>query len=234
MTEITIDRKGLESELDVKRELSPQQITAIRKGVELGRILRDEHPEIKELYKLQGLSLTKISEELQIELEYGTSFRVAVSGVWYSLIGHKRGFKIEPYEGLIIDEEELRQLGQDHKVKNYYMLGKKLGEKHGQRTYEERRGIHALTSKEKSAIARQSAIARGVTPYKEGELRDAYTLSQNPHYQYSDGKHKGKPIWQKIMDYINANNHNGEPVRTNAESMRAALVPYKKGYKKFT
>lgn len=253
MAEIPINRRSLGSELYFEgNRLTPEQITAIKLSIELGKILRDEHPEIKNLYTIQNLSQPDIAKKLNVQEEYLiVGDNVAARGVGKALTGHRGGFGIEPYTGLITNEEELRQLKLEHIMKysrqtiqreyeegiGIFALsteerraaGRKGAEKGavkgGKKTYEEGKGVHALSMEEKIEAGRKGAIARGLYPYSSAEIFEAYKLSSDPKYQNKKGRNRG-PMWQKIMEYLNLTYHGGEPVRDKVSSISARIRDY--------
>ena len=95
------------------KELSTEQFGAITRGIELGRTLQKDHPEIAVIYGYHPQ--TDISKMLDIQSEYGVSDEVARAGVHRAINGHEEGFGIESYVGLISDEEERERIGREHK-----------------------------------------------------------------------------------------------------------------------
>ena len=94
-------------------DLSPDQYSAIRRTIELGRTLTKERPEIAELYR-KGNSLPTIMEELDIQSNYNVGENVAFNGVYRAITGHGGGFGLNSYEGLIPNPEEREILGKEH------------------------------------------------------------------------------------------------------------------------
>ena len=91
-------------------ELTNEQFTAIRRSIDLGRTLREDIPEIAELYR-KGNYLSTIAEELDIRSRYGVTDNVAMFGVHHAISGHDGSFNLDSYVRLIPDEEERRELG---------------------------------------------------------------------------------------------------------------------------
>ena len=80
------------------KELSNKQFGAITRGIELGRTLQKDHPEIAVIYGYHPQR--DIPKMLDIQSEYGVSDDVAVNGVRYAINGHEGSFGIESYVGL--------------------------------------------------------------------------------------------------------------------------------------
>ena len=191
------------------KELSNEQFGAITRGIELGRTLQKEHPEIAVMYGYY--SQTDIPKMLDIQSEYGVSDNVARSGVHYAINGHEEGFGIESYVGLITDEEELKRLEEGRKVQ--------CGRKGGRKTYEERLGIHGRTAEQMSEdgrkAGRKGAIAQGKTPWSDEEKEFAYLLSQEQEYQHPNGSNNpGKSNNELIAFALNIEYHGCKEVRS--------------------
>ena len=171
-----------------------EQFGAIRRGIELGRTLQKEHPEIADIYGYY--SQRDIPKMLEIQSEYGVGDNVAVNGVRYAIIGHEEGFGIESYVGLM-DKEEREWIGREHNVQNgqtAYEQGlgvhaqtleekKEIGLIGGQTTYEQGVGVHGRTAEQHSEDGRNGVIATGKTLWTDEEKEFAYRLSQEQEYQ---------------------------------------------------
>lgn len=179
--------KFLETTQSTAKILRPEQVRAIARGIKLGRILRQDHPEIVDLYRL-GYTLPKIIEELDINLKYGVSYCVAWLGVRLTITGHNGGFKIDPYDGLIKDDERIR-IGKEHHLKN--------SRKVGRRSYEEKKGVHGRTSKQHSEDGRKGGHKSGTMLYKEKRGFFARTPEQWSEDSKRGGCKGGRKVYEE-------------------------------------
>ena len=198
--------------------LSNEQFGAIARGIKLGRTLKEDHPEIADIYGYYFQADIPIM--LEIQSKYGVSDSVALRGVHYSIKGHKEGFGIEGYVGLITDEEELKRLGREHMVQG--------GQKGGQTTYEQGIGVHGRTAEQKSEDRLKATIARGQTPWTDEEREFAYMLSQEQEYQHPKGSNNpGKPNNELIAFALNIEYHDCNEVRST-QAVNVQLSNYRK------
>lgn len=207
-------------------KLRPEQLAAIKKGITLGKTLQKDHPEIADLYR-QNHVLSKITEVLNIQEEYGVGYHVAWSGVQNALSGQDGSFGINSYNGLL-EESERIMIGKKNFQENarnnalrLYTEGKgifgrtpeqmtqdsrKGGKIAGRKTYEEKKGIFGRTpkqhSKDSKIAGQKSAIARGFTLWTEDERSLAYQLSQQPEYKWGKGRNEGKTNMKKISQEL--------------------------------
>jgi len=180
-------------------KLAPEQITAIKKEVLLGRELQVLYPEIAEDYR-KGMTHKEIVEKYNITGQFGVDEEFAKNTVGYSIRGILRAmFDLKPYSGLITDKEELERLAQDHNIEG------------GRKTYEQGKGIHGMSEEERIEASRKggkiSAILRGQILWTEIEEQIALEL----HQEIGKGV-CGKNI--KIAEIINQEFHKGKKVRT--------------------
>lgn len=171
-------------------ELTPKQITAMRRGIILGRVLQKDHPEIVEMYK-RGYTLSKIIDELNIQLNYRVSDRVSRSSVHYAIAGYDGGFEIEAYEGLV-NREERKRIRREHIIENNRKsYEKKIGmyaltseekrearSKGGCETFKKRKGIHAQTLEERRKTSSKGGLIGGHKLYNDGRGIHAQTLEE--------------------------------------------------------
>ena len=185
--------------------LSREQVGAIRQSIKLGRTLQEDHPEIAVIYGYY--SQRDIPEMLDIQSRYSVSDSVALNGVHRAIVGHKEGFGIEGYVGLITDEEEREWIGREHMIQN--------GQKGGLETHKQGIGVHGRTAKQMSEDALKSTIARGRTPWTDEEKEFAYMLSQKQEYQHPNGsKNPGKSNNELIAIALNIKYHDCNEVRS--------------------
>lgn len=128
--------------MDEDKQLTAQQIAAIRKAYELARQLQAEHPEIAKLYRT-GRHQRSIVSEIRITEKYGVTADVARVAIGAALRGHNPFFELEGLEGLL-SPEECEQLEVTHQVEG------------GQETYQQGRGIHTETPQFRAERARES------------------------------------------------------------------------------
>lgn len=194
-------------------KLDRKQRGAIFVGFELGRLLKNIHPEIANLYR-EGKSIYQIVEGLKIQSKHQVTIDVAVTGVKKAISGHDGSLNIKAYTGLIPSKEERNDLAGEHKRKSA------LGEVNN------KIGMYAWTSEElRRHNTKNSPLgirAKGQTPWiKKGgqidenlfcsvsEIDFAYMLSQNPNYRlgpYTKSK--------KVAENINELYHKGKKIRT--------------------
>ena len=179
------------------KELTPKQYGAIRRSIILGRTLQNNHPEIADFYR-SGYTLNQIVNNLNIKNIYGVSDSIAWSGVRNAIAGNN-GFltmNIDGYEGLINDEERER-LGMEHMLEGAILAG--------QKTHEERKGIHSLSSEErekigrkayKTSLAKRSSEQRSEDAYKGG--KKTYEQKKGIHAQTMEQrKELGRKLYEE-------------------------------------
>ena len=216
---------NLESNNSDGRNLSQRQCAAIKRSIDFGRILVEEHPEIADLYK-RGNTQEKIAEMLDLKSKYGHSNSVTRVGVLKALSGYEGGFGLSEYEGLIPDSEERSQLALEHMVE------------FGFKTLREKTGVFGRTSEKRTEDAIKSVVSRGQTPWKKqgdhlgneiycaiDELDYAHHLAQQPEFQ-EKGKMKRNKVKQ-IANELNKSYHQGELVRT-PDTITTMLLEHKK------
>ncbi len=232
---------SLENMMEPTGELSSEQIGAIKRSIEIGSLLVNDHPEIAELYR-GGMTHSGIAENLDVG-NYGASDKVAVTSIYYAIKGHAGGFGTESYDGLISDLDELTRLEHEHYAEYGRMGGRKsaelgkgihainpeTGERYvvegGRKLAELGKGIHGLTPEQRLEYGRIAALARGQTPWGEEETGYAHLLSLEPEFQHQKGPHKGKGDYKTIAQVLNEDYHNGEDVR-NANAVKRNLSKY--------
>ena len=173
-------------------KLRPEQLAAIKTGINLGRTLQKDHPKIANLYR-QNRTLPKIAEELNIQEEYGVGYNVASNGVQKAISGHDGSFGIDSYNGLMEEGEKI-MISKKNVQEAFRNIFKK--------SYREKTGIFGRTSKQHSEDgkkgAQRAAIARGFTLWTEDEISLAYQLSQQSAYKWGKGSHEGKTNIKRI------------------------------------
>lgn len=229
------------------KNLSQKQIGAIKKSLEIGRRLTQEHPEIAKLYKC-GYSQPEIVSYLDLAKKYHTTnviARVSVSHALRGYDGHLEQILDDQYNGLL-DDNELDLLLQEHnsaggskggkaslqKRRNdksgiHGLSSKQLkdnGIKGGQKCYDEKIGIHSLSRKERQSNSKKGTIALGFVNWTDKENAYLKSLVSDEKYQYHKGRHFGKPNYPKITQELNQVFHEGKIVRTENSVRRAAYL----------
>jgi len=211
-----------------KDENQNRNYEAIRETILTGRIIKTKFPEIKRLYR-EGASHKNIAEYL---INKGFEQPYLTRAISRAIKGHKKGYEVKPYKGLIEDKRELEEISREHRIN----AGKKL--------YENRQGCHGLSIKELKAAAKKSrevyreniatgrtvpAIfnlsrksvlkavkSRGFVPWEtsytpSGELEEDYAIRMTQSDKYQN---KGRIQWTAIAGELNSLVHEGEEVRT--------------------
>jgi len=238
------------------KELTKKQITAIKRSINLGRILQNDFPEIAGLYR-KGTFLPQIAEILNIQIKYEVSENVANEGVRRAIVGYKGDSKIENYIGLIPDKESKR-IGIEHKVSTGRKLHKEKmgihgktteqkkedGKKGGRKSYEKKLGVHALTTEQLRGLGHKlHQEKRGIhakTPEQMSEdgRKSAIARGLTPWtdeekefaYQLSlnpDYHYGSKVSGKLISSELNIKYHDGNEIRVSS-SVHNFLYRYKK------
>lgn len=155
-------------ELQISRDLTPEQFGAIKRSIELGRILQEEHPEIAESYR-NGCFVREIVEELDICNKYNVTQRVAENGILRALTGCEGYSGVEGYEGFLSTEER-EQLAKEHRIE--------CSKSVGLRNFEEGIGLAGMTQEQRYAAAKKAGSAsyksgKGATGLSKGKLSEA-------------------------------------------------------------
>ena len=179
-----------------------EQLFAIRKAGELGKRLQEDFPEIVDKYR-NGRTMPKISLEYCIQELYDASRNVALNAVRYALVGYD--FDGISYPGLIEDDEELRNIGLEHKRES------------GKANYERGLGVHGRTAEQKSENSRKG----GEAAYEMGKGIHGRTAEQMSEHGRKGGEaayEMGKGIHGRTAEQMS------EHGRKNA--MARGFVPW--------
>jgi len=252
--------------------LNGDQMSAIRRGLNLGRALQKDHPEISTMYK--DHTLPEISDRLSVSSKYGINETIAVIAVYNALRGHYEDFGVSPYEGLL-SKEEINRIGKEHQRNNGrktrdekigifgrtnderledckkggYKMGGIRGqetyetgvgiyartpEQHsddsvigGNKSYEEKLGVHGMSAEQRVEAGRKSAASRGQISWTDGEIEHAYKLSLTSEYMHQSGRHNGRACNELIALELNKQFHDSEAVRTE-DTVYKSLYRHKK------
>ncbi len=219
--------------LSPRGKLTESQIAAILRSAKLGRTLQQEHPEIEQLYR-NGHSLKEISEQLNLEENYGLKSSSSISATRFALAGvQKRYFENMPqYEGLIEYDEfqKIARLHLEESAKNIPQEAREralinsldallerreeIGRIGGNVTRDKKKGVHAMSSHELSSAGKKAARSRGQIPYSLEEDLSIYEMKESSDFQYSaEDKHRGQPNWSTIASQLNQLYHNSQDIR---------------------
>ena len=226
---------------NAKKTVTRRQMSAISRGIERGKEIRDSLAAIADDYRA-GMTLSEIVSKYNIMNKFEIDNEdVAGKAVKYALSGYD-GTSIslhnEHYEGLMT-QEEYSKISARHQVDSRIRVGKRLyeegnglfsiprekkrqmGIRHGKNQYSQKKGIHALDIEQKRENGRKGAAARGYVAWDHYETVVAYALSILPEYQRS-----GNANNTKVAEALNAIFHNEEPVR-NSRRVSAHLCDYR-------
>jgi general stress protein YciG len=107
---------------------------------------------------------------------------------------------------------------------------REIGRKGGHTTHEQGLGIYARTPEQMSIDGTKggqaSAKSKGLVPFGEDELNDAYQLSQLPEYQKREYQ-KNRINNELLAQELNRKYHEGKPIRTN-RVVRNVLTKFRK------
>jgi len=196
-----------------------KRLNAIHLSNRMATKIARDLPQIMEDYK-QGHSLTKILNKYSLESTYGLVRSVARSALSKALTM------------LIENEEERKELNLNHKAncgysnliqgKGIFSLSeerkKEASQKAGNIAFKMKKGIHALSSEERSRfgklhyklglgkmsnekraiMSRKSTISRGYVPWEDGERLYFMTLCGNSDFFHNNGSYKGHPNYKAI------------------------------------
>jgi len=129
------------------RKLKDKQLGAINLILKLGRTLQSECSEIVEEYR-GGLFVSEIVKKYDIEGTYEVNHWIAMGAVGIALRGHHNNFGVKSYEGLLEKDEAER-----------------LATEHIRAAREKGLGVHAMTTKQRKRIGRDT-LRRGIVNIK--------------------------------------------------------------------
>lgn len=205
-----------------KTDLERSQTVVMKTIRELGLQLQHDLPEIADDYR-RGKMIPEIVELYGIVHKYGVdgeyvNEEFAESLVQVALRGHRGGFGITPYEGLIDEEEQKEHL------RRYSSLFHAPG---GRKTLELKVGIHGRTPAQRKKDLRAAMLAKGIVPWKPKEIMTAHVLSKNPKYRFQKGLNGGKMNTRLVARELNERYHHGGVVRT-IDSVISALCRFRR------
>lgn len=222
-------------------ELDPSQVAGIQFSVMLGHQLKEQHPEIADLYR-RGKSLTELEQYLQLVTRFGIKPKTAQAALRYAICGYDGTLDVarhDAYLGLIPDPNERREIAKAHNRDSSRIQGLKnkenkvgffsitteerreIGRKSGLKQYREGIGIHAQTPEDHRRQGVWLATSQGHVPFSDEELQCLMDLATNPRFQRETQIHA-----QNISRELNRRFHEGSPVR-NGRSVSKAFYRHK-------
>lgn len=182
-------------------DISPNQMSAIKLGISLGKKIQADFPEIGIFYK-EGFTLSMLISRFNLTSYLGVKLKVAETAIYRALKGYDGGLKflkVKSYAGLLSDEE-LIFYGKEHNRISGVEVGKKL--------FEQKKGIFALTKEQMNEVRRKSIVACGNVPYSKEELCFIEELAIDQKYK------KGSLVKvSEIAFEVNLKFHNGKEIR---------------------
>ena len=163
---------------------------AIKESILLGRQLQRECPQIREKwYAIQFLN--EIIDFYEIIPTYTRSMNIAKMAVVHALRGHPGGYGIGSYSGLITDQSELERLCKMHLSKA------------GTKTYDEKKGVHALTTEERKKIG-EDVFKRRLGIYARSyEQVIADNIEAGKIGGIKSAESRGYATWTRLVPYRN-------------------------------
>lgn len=135
-----------------KHQLTSQQVSAIRLEAALGDQIRREFPQLVDGYRA-GLTAPKLVERYALDSQFGVSLGNAIAAVRNAIRGYN-GYFHDPYIGLVPTPSERANLALAHNRQT------------GIEASQQRKGIHALSSKQKTDASRKGGLIRGPLSYR--------------------------------------------------------------------
>jgi len=214
--------------------LGVEQIWAIQLGARLGRLIKEKHPEVADLYR-SGMFMREIAQRYGSLLK-NYSDDIKRTAVFNAINGFS-GYGISPYDGLIRDPLEIEGLRLEH----HSVAAEKGGIAGGDKSLREGTGIHRMTSEDNVRNGRKGgikggrkggiecALAKGLTPWIESSFDEEghyvpsereflHTLLRNPKYVSRKGKNKTDSV--KATNEVNRVYHDSKPIRTISTIVR--------------
>jgi len=231
---------------EVKKELSPRKVAAIKRTVKLGEKLRSDCPQLALNYR-QGGRIIDIAKRLDIAQTYNVTERISEEAVRLALQGYTGGLG-DHFDGLLRDSE-IERLRHEHRIREGRRRHREgvgifsLNEEErraksseiGSSCYRLKRGIWALSPEERQEASFKGIRAQGKVPWigrkfctdrcQLAEKEFAHMLWKSPSYRHASGTHSGKPNWSLIAQRLNEVYHHRQTVR-NTLSTQHTLARY--------
>ncbi len=174
--------------------ITGKQISAIRNAIRLGKILQRNHPEIKDLYGPHTHS--EIVRILKIDTLYCVPNSVAITAIWHAIRGHKGGFRVVSYSGLL-SLVEAENISREHWVKQ--------GIERSAEQFIKGTGLRGRTFEENSKAGKKG-YKKGLEGKSNDELREygrrgyisglsKMTFEQRSKARCKGAKARGETLW---------------------------------------
>ncbi len=208
--------------MEMKNELTPAQMTAIKFNIEQGYHLQKRAPELVNLVK-SDRTREEMIEALGLGKEYPSAAASTLFGIlYYSLYGYGGEYPHistqEPYEGAV-PVEDLRDMVTRKRLGVHRPFGRGAWslediKKHDAIMREQKIGIHGLTPDQKEQRDINSVLGQGHLPISPDELEFLYQAIRNPEWLHFSGSHKGKPNIKMLADALNDGLYQGLKIRS--------------------
>jgi len=208
--------------------LNDSQKAAIRYSIALGLDIQTAFPNIAKDYE-NGKPLSKLVDDYNIDKIFGIKKSTAQKSITYALRGYRGDWDLFPnivYGGLL-NPEKYDRLAREHHKERGRKLGKEIGYKSGQKTFEAGTGVHGLNYEEKHKAGQKGIVEQGHLPWSDEEILKLEELSKIPYYQRLSQIHT-----QNITKEINRIFHNGNSIRSN-RSIVKAFIRYRNRFDEF-
>tara|TARA_Y100000310_G_C20483828_1_gene715960 strand:+ start:144 stop:806 length:663 start_codon:yes stop_codon:yes gene_type:complete len=193
-----------------------ENIAAVRKKILEGERLQTTHPEIADLRR-KGRTYSQIIDEIHLREEYPQrSDETLQSYLSVACTGHKGGYRVKPFEGILSEEENTNLLKAHTRGNGLYLRDKKIG-------------VHGLDEKGRRNNAIKANETRGCMRWDDVTLEIAYRLSQDPTYWHQDKKSRGRPDLKKILNALHI--IQPEAPKSSTDSLKYQLSKYRKQIK---
>ena len=219
---------------------SRRQVRAFRLQAELGRKLREEHPEILEMCRKQTTRLD-ILDSLGLKTKYGATKAVALGAIRKALRGHDGSLDVPSYHGLAT-EEELKQILTERKRMNGKIMARKIlwsglevcplspeerqkaGRLGGSKTVALKTGIFAYSETQRREVCVKGGLAGGAAVRDRKVGIHAFSREQRAAIAIKANLAMGRKIWNDAevelasklskdpkYKYGDSDNHPGSP-----------------------
>ena len=222
-----------------RKLLSDTQKEMLRMSDRLADNIISEHPEWADIYA-PGTTIRDVAEKVGLYTIHTEDMAYLALRTALKQILGERKFREIAAKNLELSQERAMKEGTgifapDHQAK-LSEYGRKGGATNGKKMKEDGKGLFAIPLEDcldnASVAGRNSAIARGHTPYitKEespnglGELEYALRLASDPTIVYPEGHpSSGRPNYNLIVEMVNETYHQGKNVRKDRKILRAAV-----------
>ena len=198
---------------------APEQIKAVRVAEQKKEVILVEYPQVADDYR-EGLTYDEIATKYDIADKHGITQEIAKTAVSLAI-------------NILLGSERA-------KVTSEHQATKKA--RGGQKTFEQKTGIHVLSHEERSDFGKKGAqintIEKGIIPWHGGPkvLKEGWKLDEGDYCLYLATRQKRESgklrrNTEQIADELNRVFHYGQAVRT-ADTVSDFLSAEKKRDKK--